>query len=89
MTTPNDSAALGPDHYATWDEPPDAPITVEQARAVAANWRDTTQLSNALDAMARVAERYAVALREIAAMPIGASQATEIASRCTSESRAA
>lgn len=38
--------------FAKWDEPANSPITSEQSHEVAANWKDTTQLSNALDAMA-------------------------------------
>lgn len=44
------------DYYAKWDNPARALITVKEAHEVAAQWKDTTQLSNALDAMAFVAE---------------------------------
>lgn len=40
-----------------WDGMADDPITAAEARVVAADWRDTTQLSNALDAAAGMIER--------------------------------
>jgi hypothetical protein len=52
MTDPGLPLTTGEGNTALWDEPPNAQITPEQAHEVAANWKDTTQLSNALDAMA-------------------------------------
>jgi hypothetical protein len=48
---------------ARWDETRDSSITPEQAHEVAANWRDTTQLSNALDACADRLSDYERVLR--------------------------
>jgi hypothetical protein len=45
-----------------WDGTSHDPISTEQAHEVAANWRDTTQLANALDAMADEAGRLVARL---------------------------
>jgi hypothetical protein len=59
------SGGVVPEREAIWDEAPDDPITVEQARAVSSNWRDTAQLANALDAMTR---QYEASRSELAAV---------------------